>query len=157
MNGFLRKGDFWSGLALAGFGSFVVAQTRHWDYMGDDGPGAGFFPMWDGSAMIVLSLLLVAGAVLKPGAPGATPLWSDLRRALLCWLAFVACIALLKPLGFMLAFALLTWFIVALMYGQPQRIALPLALGGAVLFQALFGWALDIQLPAGVLAGLLAR
>ena len=157
MNGFLRKGDFWSGLALAGFGSFVVAQARHWVYMGDDGPGAGFFPIWYGSAMIVLSLLLVAGAVLKPGAAGAAPRWSDLRRALLCWVAFVACIALLKPLGFVLAFALLTWFIVALMYGQPQRIALPLALGGAVLFQALFGWALDIQLPAGVLAGLLAR
>ena len=155
MNGFLRKGDFWSGLALACFGSFVVAQARLWVYMGDDGPGPGFFPMWYGSAMIVLSLLLVAGAVLKPGARGAPPHWSDLRRALLCWLAFVACIALLKPLGFVLAFALLTWFIVAVMYGQPHRIALPLALGGAVLFQALFGWALDIQLPAGVFASLL--
>ena len=54
MNGFLRKGDFWSGLALAGFGAFIVAQARHWTYAGDDGPGPGFFPMCYGGAMIVL-------------------------------------------------------------------------------------------------------
>ena len=158
MKGLLRTGDFWSGLALAAFGTWIVAQARHWLYMGDDGPGAGFFPMWYGGAMIVLSLLLVAGAVLKPGESGksgAAVSWSDLRRALVCWVALVACIALLKPLGFMLAFALLTWFIVAIMYGQPLRVALPLAIGGAVLFQGLFGWVLDIQLPAGVLAPLL--
>ena len=52
--------------------------------------------------MVVLSLLLVAGAVLKP-EPAAAPRqrhWRDLRRALTCWLAFVACIALMHVLGF---------------------------------------------------------
>ena len=157
MNAFLRKGDFWSGLALAALGAFIIERASHWAYMGEDGPGPAFFPVWYGSAMLVLSLLLVAGAVLKPGAGGAVLRWSDLRRALTCWAAFAVCIALLKPLGFMLAFALLTWFIVAIMYGQSQRKALALGIGGAILFQLLFSTVLDIQLPAGVLGGLLTH
>jgi putative tricarboxylic transport membrane protein len=157
MNAFLRKGDFWSGLALAALGAFIVERASHWAYVGDDGPGPAFFPMWYGGVMLVLSLLLVAGAVLKRGAGGAELRWSELRRALLCWVAFAVCIALLKPLGFMLAFALLTWFIVAMMYGQSQRKALLLGIGGAVLFQLLFSYVLDIQLPAGVFGGLLTH
>jgi hypothetical protein len=35
---------------------------------GDEGPGPGFFPLWYGGAMIVLSLVLVAGAVMRPQA-----------------------------------------------------------------------------------------
>jgi putative tricarboxylic transport membrane protein len=157
MNAFLRKGDFWSGLALAALGAFIVERASHWAYVGDDGPGPAFFPMWYGGVMLVLSLLLVAGAVLKRGAGGAELRWSELRRALLCWVAFAVCIALLKPLGFMLAFALLTWFIVAMMYGQSQRKALLLGIGGAVLFQLLFSYVLDIQPPAGVFGGLLTH
>ncbi len=142
MRAFLRKGDFWSGLVLAALGAFIVGRASQWVYLGDDGPGPAFFPMWYGGAMLVLSLLLVAGAVLKRGAGGAELRWSELRRALLCWGAFAGCIALLKPLGFMFAFALLTWFVVALMYGQSQRKAIALgdrgrvALPAAVLLRA---------------------
>ena len=39
-----RNGDFWSGLVLAALGAYIVGQARAWDYMTEDGPGAGFFP-----------------------------------------------------------------------------------------------------------------
>ena len=150
---FARNGDLWSGLALAALGTYIVSQAWRWNYMGDDGPGAGFFPMWYGGAMVVLSLLLVAGAALKRPAPSAAPAvrWGDLARALTCWAAFVACIALMKLVGFAIAFALLTWFIVAVMARQPQRVALPIAIVGAVAFYALFELALDVALPKGML------
>ena len=152
MPAFARGGDFWSGLALAALGAYIVVSSRGWDYMGEDGPGPGFFPLWYGSAMIVLSLLLVAGTVVKRGAAApATPRRSELGRALLCWLAFVACIMLMKVVGFVAAFALLTWFVIAVMARQPQRVALPIAIGGALGFHAVFSWALDVALPAGVL------
>src|SRR5262245_16206093 len=138
MNAFMRKGDFWSGIALAAFGAYIVSQARRWTYMGDEGPGPGFFPVWYGGAMVVLSLLLVAGTVLKPGGEGRSLRWGEVGRALACWAAFAACIGLLKLLGFAIAFALLTWFIVAVMYRQPQRKAWLLAIGGALLFQLLF-------------------
>lgn len=154
MDGFARKGDFWSGLALAALGCYILNEARHWTYMGEDGPGAGFFPMWYGGAMVVLSLLLVAGAVIKANPPTAArdgSKWRDLRRALTCWLALAACIVLLKVVGFIPAFTLLAWFMVAVMFKQPQRVALPLALGGALGFYAIFAWALDLSLPSGML------
>jgi hypothetical protein len=54
-------------------------------------------------------------------------------------------------LGFAVSFALLTWFIVAVMARQQQRIALPLAVGGAVLFYAIFELGLELSLPRGLL------
>jgi putative tricarboxylic transport membrane protein len=146
---FARSGDFWSGLALAALGAYIVVQARGWVYMSEDGPGAGFFPIWYGGAMIVLSLILVAGAVLKRAA-GAAVRWSDVGRALTCWLAFVASIALMPLTGFVIAFALLTWFIVKVMAGQGQLTAIAIAIGFAVGFYALFELGLDLALPKGV-------
>jgi putative tricarboxylic transport membrane protein len=153
MNAFARGGDFWSGLALAALGAYVVSEAWTWVYMGEDGPGAGFFPMWYGSAMVILSLALVAGTVMKKPAreEPAEIRWRDLGRALTCWAAFVASIALMPVVGFAISFALLTWFIVAVMARRPQRIALGLAIGGAAGFYAVFEWALDMSLPKGLL------
>jgi putative tricarboxylic transport membrane protein len=153
MSPIARSGDFWSGLALAGLGAYIVSEAWRWVYMGEDGPGAGFFPLWYGGAMIALSLSLVAGAVLKHrhGAPPGKFRWTELGRALTCWAAFVACIALMKVVGFTVALALLAWFVIAVMARRPQRVALPIAIGGALVFYALFDLALDVQLPRGLL------
>jgi putative tricarboxylic transport membrane protein len=152
MGSLARSGDFWSGLALAALGTYIVSEARGWVYMSEDGPGAGFFPLWYGSAMIALSLVLVAGTVLKRnGATAAADFrWNDLGRALACWAAFVACVALMHVVGFVVAFALLTWFIIAVMARRPQRVALPVAIGGALVFYALFAMALDVSLPKGI-------
>lgn len=153
MNSFLRNADFWSGLALAALGAWIVSQAWGWNYMGEDGPGAGFFPRWYGSVMVVLSLFLVAGTVLKKPPAGAREAirWRSLGRALSCWVAFVVAIALMPFAGFAISFALLTWFIVAVMARRPQRIAMALAIGGAVGFHLIFVWALDLSLPKGLL------
>lgn len=153
MKPFARSADFWSGLALAALGAYIVSEARRWTYLGEEGPGPGFFPMWYGSIIVVLSLLLVAGAVLKrvPANGNGGARWRALGRALACWVAFVACIALMPVLGFAIAFALLTWFIVAVLARRPQRIALGVAIAGAVLFHALFVWALGLPLPKGML------
>ena len=150
---FARRGDFWSGLVLAALGSYVLLQARQWVYMGEDGPGAGFFPVWYGGAMIVLSLVLVARTILfaESGGPAKRIEWHELGRALVCWVAFVACIALMPYLGFTVAFALLTWFMVAVLARQPQRIAIPLAVAQAAVFYVLFTVALDLSLPKGFL------
>ena len=153
MSRFARNGDLWSGLVLAALGTYIVSEARRWTYMGEEGPGAGFFPLWYGGVMIVLSLLLVAGAVMRRPPAGAPPAirWLDLGRALACWLAFVACIALMKVVGFAIGFALLTWFIIAVMARRPQWVAVTVAVVGAVAFQVLFEIALDVALPKGML------
>jgi len=150
MYAFARRGDFWSGLALAALGTYIVSEARGWIYLGEDGPGPGFFPLWYGGAMIVLSLLLVAGTVVRSPVAGKAPSWPELRRAMTCWAAFAACIALMKLVGFLVAFGALSWFIVAVMARQPQKVALPVAIVGPVLFYLLFDLALDVQLPTGL-------
>ena len=148
-----RSADFWSGLVLAALGTYVVVTARGWAYMGEDGPGPGFFPIWYGGAMVVLSLALAVGAVLKRRLPGSgDPVrWSELGRALACWLAFVASIALMPFIGFPIAFGLLTWFVVAVMARQSQRVAIAYAVGGSLLFYAIFVLGLDLALPSGKL------
>jgi len=150
MKPFLRSGDFWSGLALAALGTYIVVQARGWTYASEEGPGAGFFPLWYGSLMVVLSLFLVASSVLKPAKPGEIR-WRDVSRALVCWAAFTASVALMPVLGFAISFALLAWFIVKVMCGEGHGTALAVAIGGAALFYGLFELALDVSLPRGLL------
>ena len=150
MKPFLRSGDFWSGLALAALGAYVVMQARGWTYMSEEGPGAGFFPIWYGTLMVVLSLVLVASAVMKP-SKRAEVRWKDVSRALACWVAFTASVALMPILGFAVSFALLAWFIVKVMCGERQVVALAVAFGGAAGFYALFVLGLDLSLPRGLL------
>ena len=145
-----RSGDFWSGLALAALGAYVVVTARGWSYMGEDGPGAGFFPTWYGAAMLVLSLALVAGSVMKPTAHEAVR-WKDVGRALGCWAAFGAAVALMPFAGFAVTFALLTAFIVKVMCAERTRTAILVAVGFAAGFYLLFEVALEVSLPKGLL------
>jgi len=144
---FARSGDFWSGVALDALGAYIVSQARAWTYLAEEGPGPGFFPLWYGSLMVVLSLVLVAHAILRRAAAEAHVRWGEVGRAMSTWAAFVACVALMPWIGFMPAFALLTWFVVAVMARRPQRIAIPLAVGFALLFYGIFDWGLDLTLP----------
>lgn len=148
----LNRGDFWSGLTLAGLGAYILSEARGWDYLGPEGPGPGFFPLWYGLAMVVLSLFLVARSVLakRTDAPSEPASWADIRRALTCWSALVVSVALLKIAGFVVSFALLSWFIVAVMFRRSQVQAWAIAIGGTALFYLLFDLALGLELPSGV-------
>ena len=145
------KGDVVSGAVLAALGAYIVSAAWRWDYSTAEGPGPGFFPMWYGLAMVALSLLLV----LRSGFSAATAHkkvdWTGIARALMVWAAFAVCVALIKPLGFLLALVLLTLFVVAVMYGQPLKVALAVAVGNAAGFYVIFGLALQLDLPAGPL------
>jgi putative tricarboxylic transport membrane protein len=149
---FARRGDFWSGLALAALGAYVVGQALQWPYMGEDGPGPGFFPRWYGSVMLVLSLVLVASAVTKrtPDAPVRAVRRRELARAFACWGAFVASIAIMPLTGFLVSFALLTWFIVKVLARQSHVKGLALGIGGSILFYLVFELALGVDLPHGL-------
>jgi len=151
MEGGTRSGDLWSGVALGLLGVFIVAQAWQWDYSSPEGPGAGFFPLWYGIAMIALSLLLVAGHVGRAKGEGRPLDWARIRRALAVWLALAISVALFKVIGFVVGFALLTYFIVAVMYGRPAKTAGIVAAATGAAFYLVFDVALGLALPAGVL------
>ena len=82
----LRSGDFWSGLVLAALGTYIVVTAHAWDYITEEGPGAGFFPMWYGGIMLALSIALTLGTVLRP-SKHAQVHWKDVSRAIVAWVA----------------------------------------------------------------------
>ena len=143
----VRRGNFFSGLALAALGTFVVVEALGWEYLTPEGPGAGFFPRWYGIAMIALSLVLVVrsfrATIVQPASDPTR------MRALACWAALVGCVLLSKPIGFVASFALLCWFVATMLFAQRQRIAMPFALGLAASFWLVFVIALDVALPRG--------
>lgn len=144
-------GDLWSGLALAALGAYITATAWQWEYLGADGPGPGFFPLWYGIAMLALSAAMVAANVARRREPGAaTVAWGEVARALGVWVALVACVALFKLLGFVISFGLLCSFIVAVMHRRPLALAAAVALAGSAGFYALFPFALGVALPVGV-------
>jgi len=157
-----NNGDAISAAALAGLGGYIVLEASRWDYMAPDGPGPGFFPVWYGIALVVLSLVVVGARVFRiaqegrgPGSGGARAGAAAAKRreiyhALAVWLAFTISIALLKVLGFMLAFGLLTFFIVALIYRRPWKVAIAVAAGTSLGFYLVFPLALSVALPVGV-------
>ena len=145
--------DLWSGLALAALGVYIIGEAWQWDYLGPEGPGPGFFPLWYGMAMVVLSGVLVVSRAVSNvrGNRGRARLdWRAAGRALLTWLALAAAVALFKPLGFVIGFALLTFFIVAVMYRRPINVAATVAAASSAGFYLVFPLALGVSLPVGV-------
>ena len=146
-----KPGDLWSGIALAALGAYIVIQARQWEYLGPEGPGAGFFPLWYGVAMLALSALLIVSNLRRGAVRGNAIDWTKLGRALTTWLALAVSVALFKPLGFVISFALLTYFIVAVMYRRPLATAALVAVASAAGFYLVFDRALSVPLPVGVL------
>jgi putative tricarboxylic transport membrane protein len=149
----LKNGEVVSGALLAALGVYVVVEARQWEYLGPDGPGPGFFPLWYGIGLTILAVALVAmnwkrAAQVGP-APGGER--GGKGRALAAWAALVVCVAVLKPLGFLVAFGLFTLFLVRFLYGQSLGRALAVAVGGSLGFWLLFDKALNVTLPAGIL------
>jgi putative tricarboxylic transport membrane protein len=137
---------------LAGLGVFIIVEARGWEYLGPDGPGPGFFPLWYGIALVALSLLLIATSFARRDAALGKPVnWREVGRAFAAWSALALCVGLLKLLGFLVAFGLFTFFLVAVMYRRPIGTALAVAVGVCVSFYLLFPLALNVALPVGKL------
>lgn len=145
----LRNGDVVSGAVLAALGTYIVIQASIWPYYGSDGPGPGFFPLWYGVLMIALSLALIVSAARKPKPEQAKTDTVGMRRAMLVWAAFAACLAAMGFLGFSISFALFTTFVVTYVFQRPLLTALLTGAASALAFYLIFYQVLGVQLPTG--------
>src|SRR5258708_27312705 len=145
-----KSGDLWSGVALAALGLYIIVQARQWEYLGPDGPGVGFFPLWYGVAILGLAALLIVSHFRRAPARGSAIDWARQVRAFSTWLALAVSVALFKPLGFVISFALLTYFIVAVMYRRPLKTAALTAVASAARVYLVFPRAPLRAPPLGV-------
>ena len=143
-------GDLWSGIALALFALFTILQASRWDYLGPDGPGAGFYPLWIGIAMLALSAVLIVQN-LRAGPSRSILPGPGVRRALTAWAALALGVAALALVGFVIGFALLAFFVVAAIHRRPLQEAVVVAILATGGFYAVFVLGLGVALPAGPL------
>jgi putative tricarboxylic transport membrane protein len=141
----LGDADFWSGLAFAALAGYIIVRASGWEYLGTDGPGPGFFPLWSGVAMAALSLGLMLSSALRSESQAVD--WQGAGRAFAVWLALAVAVAALKLVGFLASFAALTFFVVAVMYRRPLKTAAAVALASAAAFYLVFQLALGLNLP----------
>ncbi len=144
-----KSADFWSGVALAALGAWIIIQARQWEYLGADGPGAGFFPLWYGIAIVVLALALAGSSLARNITEVARIDRAATRRALAAWATLAVAVASFWVIGFALGFALLCFFMAAVLYRRPLRSAALIAVLATAGFYLVFPVALGVALPAG--------
>jgi hypothetical protein len=147
-----NHGDILSGAVLAALGIYVIAEARVWTYYASDGPGPAFFPTIQGVALVGLSLLLIARTLRRPVTAKEGKVDRDgVIRALATWAAVAGSIALINLIGFLLAFALLTFFMVVVIFKRSLVVGVATAVGCALAFYLTFPVLLGSSLPVGPL------
>jgi len=153
----MRRGEIVSGLALAGLGLFIVAQSLKWVLLGKDGPGPGFFPLIYGVLMVVLSLALITQTLLKrpvTASLAGEAKNSNVAAALGVWLAFTAAILIMKQIGFLVALGMLVMFMTRVIFSKSPRFSVLSGLLVPLGFYQIFQLGLKVQLPAGTWTGI---
>jgi hypothetical protein len=97
----------------------------------------------------------------RPARAAATPapleepaLDSDPRAAIAIWLLFVATIAAIKYVGFLIAFGLLLLLTSRLVFSRPLWQGAVAAIVAPPLFYLVFVLGLQVRLPVGTLTGI---
>jgi hypothetical protein len=152
----IRNSDLWGGLFWLAIGAFVTWAGRDMGLgrVGDPGPGFAFF--WIGLLMCALALAVIGQALVSGGPPLAS-LWAGVR-----WRKVLLIVAILlgygtgfQAIGFIpctLALLLvLMWFVDPVDWRLALVIAVVATFG---VWAAITKW-LKIQLPAGILSGIL--
>jgi putative tricarboxylic transport membrane protein len=146
-----EKKELLSGICLGFFGVYVAFEALKLPYVSEFGPGPGFFPLWIGIGLTLLSLLLIVANLFGSTAPENSKSQSRtaIGRALVGWSGLMLAIGLLHWLGFGLSLALLAAFLVLALEKRSPWVAISVAFGLALGFHAIFVLALGLSLPAG--------
>jgi putative tricarboxylic transport membrane protein len=146
-----EKKELLSGICLGSFGVYVAFEALKLPYVSEFGPGPGFFPLWIGIGLTLLSLLLIVANLFASTASENSKSQSRtaIGRALVGWSGLMLAIGLLHWLGFGLSLALLAAFLVLVLEKRSPWVAISVAFGLALGFHAIFVLALGLSLPAG--------
>jgi putative tricarboxylic transport membrane protein len=117
-------------------------------------PGPGFMPFWSGMVLAVMSVFLLLGSFKKKEwqvMPPFFPLADSWKRVTLAFVAMVAYLLLLKPLGFTLVTFIFIAFLLKAIFPQTWKRTLIAAFATAIIARLIFINLLETQLPLGFL------
>ncbi len=152
----IRNSELWGGLFWLAIGAFVTWAGRDIGIGQLHDPGSGFAFFWIGILISTFALGIIAQSLLVEG-PSLPSLWEGTR-----WQKVLVVIVLLlvygvgfEAIGFipctLALLLLLMWFVDPVGWWQAPIIAVAATFG---VWAVLEKW-LKIQLPAGILAGIL--
>ncbi|GAB3477176.1 tripartite tricarboxylate transporter TctB family protein [Nocardiopsis coralliicola] len=162
------RSELFVGLLVIGIGAFTAVQTAAMHVPDTStGPGPRLFPSLVSGLMIVLGVLLAAQVVRRPAAPAgdapadaADPVSapaerSDWRAVGTVLGAVTAFTLLLQPVGWLLSGALLFFGVSRAFPGGRPLFEAGVALVYSAVVQLVFVAGLGLNLPSGILGGLL--
>jgi putative tricarboxylic transport membrane protein len=112
-------------------------------------PGAGFFPLFLGLTLGVLSVILMAQSLVSP-APGSIRVWPERPAVLYLMGSLVAAVWLFERAGFLVAMAFFLGVAMKVLGTKGWATVMVGALVGTVASYVVFSRALQIALPAGI-------
>jgi putative tricarboxylic transport membrane protein len=142
--------DVVSGLVLACLGLYIIRTALRWDFLGDDGPGPGFFPAIYGIAMFAAAAALAGNGLMRAPRPRVDEEPADrggLIAALFTVVALAASVPLMTYLGFVVGFGIVAVAIVRFTFGKSWLTAVITATAISVSLYVLFEILLGSQLP----------
>ena len=140
------RGETVAGLLCGLFAILWIATALGLPYMGDYAPGSGFLPLWLGVCLLALSAVHVVSSLRARAAGPATGHW---RKVVAVLLGLVVCVAVIEPLGFVLAVGAYLLYLLRGVEREPWRTSLFVTVVAiAVLFGVFRLW-LRVPLPKG--------
>ena len=146
----MRRADQITGILMLIFAVAVMEGGRRMPPSNTFGPGAGFLPFWLGVAMAILSVILLVTATREPataGGPSPFPTGRPIIAILETVVSLAAFILLLETLGFLLATALLTAFLLKVVEREGWTTSLWVAVANAAGLYVVFQILLGVSLP----------
>jgi hypothetical protein len=108
----VHKADRITAAVLLAFSlAFAAGGLKYYPYWSESGPGSGFLPAWLGGVMAALALLMLLRRPRAADAVEWLPRGEGARRVIVLIAASVLYVALLKPLGMIIASALYLAFV----------------------------------------------
>jgi putative tricarboxylic transport membrane protein len=150
----MRRADQIAAIVLLVFSAAVMEGSRRMPESMTFGPGAGFLPFWLGVAMAILSILMLVNATREPaGAGGKSPFpgGAALLRIAATAASLAVYIVSLETLGFLLATALLSAFLLGVIERERLAVTAVVALANAGALYFIFQRLLGVTLPKNTL------
>jgi putative tricarboxylic transport membrane protein len=149
----MRRADQITAIVLLVFSAAVMEGSRRMPPSMTFGPGAGFLPFWLGTTMAVLAIIMLVNASREPAGGPRSPFpgGAALLRIVATTASLAAFILLLETLGFLLATALLSAFLLGVIERERLSITLVVAVANSAALYIIFQRLLGVSLPKSVL------
>jgi uncharacterized membrane protein YfhO len=131
------------------FSGVLFWQSFSFDYYSDLGPGPGLFPRWLSAALMLLSVLYIAGSLrgMQVRWGEVLPKGRDMLNVIMVLVSVLLFMLLLDSAGFIAAGSVM--LLVLLMRSYAWYRAAAIAVGASVLLYVAFSMGLDVPLPTG--------